>query len=117
MSSAEKPWSPNHRKAREFPWRIFYFLHLPCIFNFCLFLQYACIIWMILKGFCFKFPWASLGSLQPRQKPLCAVVFTASFLAIEPVFLGARLLSCVILVHPQALLLSRCPPLRTPLCL
>ena len=57
---------------------------------------------MILKGFYFKFPRASLGSLQPRQKPLCALVFRASFLAIELVFLGARLLACVILVHPQA---------------
>lgn len=57
---------------------------------------------MILKEFCFKFPWASLRSLQPRQKPLCALVFRASFLAIELVFLGARQLACVILVHPQA---------------
>ena len=57
-----------------------------------------------LKGFvfCFKFPWASLGSLQPGQKPLCALIFWVSFLATEPVFLAARLLACVIVVYPQA---------------
>ena len=61
-------------------------------------------------GFCFKFPWVSLRSLQPWQKPLCALVFWASFLAIKPVFLAARLLACVIIVYPQAFALLKVSP-------